>query len=80
MLMTNADADADELGLPYVRAMSGTGHDAQEMSAIYPTAMVSVAGENGGISHTPYDYSNPDACAKGTDMLVNAVLLLAGQP
>jgi len=73
-------ATADDLGLPYVRTMSGAGHDAQEISAICPTAMVFVAGENGGISHSPREYSNPDACANGTDLLANAVLRLADQP
>jgi N-carbamoyl-L-amino-acid hydrolase len=73
-------ATADDLGLPYVRVMSGAGHDAQEIAAICPTAMVFVAGENGGISHTPREYSNPGACANGTDMLANAVLRLADQP
>jgi len=58
---------ADDLGLPYVSAMSGAGHDAQEISAICPTAMVFVAGEYGGISHTPREYSN-------------AALRLADQP
>ena len=70
---------ADDLGLPHVRAMSGAGHDAQEIAAICPTAMVFVAGENGGISHTPREYSNPDACANGTDVLANAVLRLANR-
>jgi N-carbamoyl-L-amino-acid hydrolase len=70
---------ADDLGLPYVRAMSGAGHDAQEISAICPTAMVFVAGEHGGISHTPQEYSNPAACGNGTDVLANAVLRLANQ-
>ncbi|MGH3283264.1 MAG: M20 family metallo-hydrolase [Streptosporangiaceae bacterium] len=73
-------ATADDLGLPYVGAMSGAGHDAQEIAAICPTAMVFVAGENDGISHTPREYSNPDACANGTDVLANAVLRLADQP
>jgi len=63
-----------------VRAMSGAGHDAQEISAICPTAMVFVAGENGGISHTPREYSTPGACANRTDVLANAVLRLADQP
>lgn len=72
-------ATADDLGLPYVRAMSGAGHDAQEIAAICPTAMVFVAGENGGISHTPQEYSNPNACGNGTDVLANAVLRLADQ-
>jgi N-carbamoyl-L-amino-acid hydrolase len=73
-------ATADDLGLPYVRAMSGAGHDAQEISAICPTAMVFVAGEYGGISHTPREYSNPTACGDGVDLLANAILRLASQP
>jgi N-carbamoyl-L-amino-acid hydrolase len=73
-------ATVDDLGLPHVHAMSGAGHDAQEISAICPTAMVFVAGENGGISRIPREYSNPDACANGTDVLANTVLRLADQP
>jgi len=71
---------AQQLGHRYVRAMSGAGHDAQEIAAICPTAMVFVRGENGGISHTPREYSTPDACGDGTDVLANAVLRLANQP
>jgi len=71
---------ADELGLRYARTMSGAGHDAQEIAAICPTAMVFVAGEHGGISHTPREHSTTDACGDGTDVLANAVLRLADQP
>ena len=72
-------ATADDLSLPFVRVMSGAGHDAQEIAAICPTAMVFVAGEYDGISHTPREYSNPDACGNGIDVLANAVLRLANQ-
>ena len=71
---------ARDLSLPFVRVMSGAGHDAQEIAAICPAAMVFVAGEHGGISHTPREYSNPDACGNGIDVLANAVLGLADQP
>jgi N-carbamoyl-L-amino-acid hydrolase len=70
-------AAADRLGLPYVTAMSGAGHDAQEIAATCPAAMVFVAGEHGGISHTPREYSRPDACGNGADVLANTVLALA---
>jgi beta-ureidopropionase / N-carbamoyl-L-amino-acid hydrolase len=76
---TTLTKTAEALGLPYVSAMSGAGHDAQELAAICPTAMVFVAGENGGISHTPREYSNPTACGNGTDVLANAVLTLANE-
>lgn len=68
---------ADRLGLPHVTTMSGAGHDAQEIAATCPTAMVFVAGEYDGISHTPREYSRPDACGNGADVLANAVLALA---
>ena len=71
-------AAADRLGLPYVTAMSGAGHDAQEIAATCPTAMVFVAGEHGGISHTPREFSRPEACGNGADVLANAALALAG--
>ena len=70
---------ADDLGLGYVSAMSGAGHDAQEIAATCPTAMIFVAGQYGGISHTPREYSSPAACGSGTDVLANAVLRLASQ-
>jgi N-carbamoyl-L-amino-acid hydrolase len=71
---------ARDLGLPFVRVMSGAGHDAQEIAAICATAMVFVAGEHGGISHTPREYSTPEACGNGIDVLANAVRRLADQP
>ncbi len=71
---------AEDLGLPYVRAMSGAGHDAQEIAAICPAAMVFVAGEHGGISHTPREYSNPQACTHGVTLLAHAVRRLADEP
>jgi N-carbamoyl-L-amino-acid hydrolase len=70
-------ATADDLGLPFVRTMSGAGHDAQEIAALCPTAMVFVAGEHGGGSHTPRELSSRTACASGVTLLANAVLRLA---
>jgi len=70
-------AAAERLGQPYVRAMSGAGHDAQEIAATCPAAMIFVAGEYGGISHTPREYSRPDAFGNGADVLANAVRSLA---
>ena len=37
------------------------------------------AGEYGGISHTPREYSNPQACAQGTNLLANTVVRLANE-
>jgi beta-ureidopropionase / N-carbamoyl-L-amino-acid hydrolase len=73
-------ATAKDLELGYVHTMSGAGHDTREIAAICPTAMVFVASEYGGISHTPREYSNPRACAKATNLLANAVVRLANEP
>ena len=78
--MMSASVNQISPQLEEASAMSGAGHDAQEISAICPTAIVFVAGEYGGISHTPREYSNPQACANGIDVLANAVLRLADQP
>jgi len=73
-----ADAAAD-LGLEQLSLLSGAGHDAQEMAAICPTAMVFVRGEYDGISHNPREYSTPEACARGIDVLAGTLLRLADE-
>jgi len=68
---------ASNLGYPTTRLMSGAGHDAQEMAAITPVAMVFVRGQYDGISHSPREYSTPEDCAAGITLLGNALLQLA---
>ncbi|MGW0710110.1 M20 family metallo-hydrolase [Streptomyces sp. NPDC002643] len=70
---------ADDHGLPYVSLLSGAGHDAQEIAALCPTAMIFVRGEYDGISHNPREYSTPEACAHGVDVLATTLLRLAEQ-
>ena len=69
--------EAASCGLAHQRIISGAGHDAQEMAAICPSAMVFVPGEYDGISHNPREYSTPEACARGVDILASVVLRLA---
>lgn len=69
---------AGELGHQTMRLMSGAGHDAQELAAVAPTAMVFVRGQYDGISHNPREFSTPEDCAAGVTVLANAVLRLAG--
>jgi acetylornithine deacetylase/succinyl-diaminopimelate desuccinylase-like protein len=70
----------DDLGLEHLSLMSGAGHDAQEIAAIAPAAMIFVRGESDGISHNPREYSTPEACARGVDVLATTVLRLADEP
>ncbi|MGP8304413.1 Zn-dependent hydrolase [Streptomyces inhibens] len=68
---------ADDHGLAHLSLLSGAGHDAQEIAALCPTAMIFVRGEYDGISHNPREYSTPEACAHGVDVLATALLRLA---
>ncbi len=67
---------ADVLGLSYVRMPSGAGHDAQNMAAICPSAMVFVPSV-GGLSHCPQEYTPDEDCVNGANVLLQAVLALA---
>jgi len=67
----------DEAQLTHQAIISGAGHDAQELSSLCPTAMIFVPGEYEGISHNPREYSTPEQCQRGIDVLLQAVLELA---
>ena len=65
------------LGLATERLPSGAGHDAQAMAAITNVAMIFVPSID-GISHSPMEFSTPQACAEGAQVLLD-LLLLADQ-
>lgn len=67
----------DHAGLSQSRLLSGAGHDAGEMASICPTAMIFVPGEFDGISHNPREYSTPEACANGVQVLTDVVRTLS---
>lgn len=69
--------EMDAAGLSHRRLISGAGHDAGEIAALAPTAMIFVPGEYDGISHNPREYSTPEACAAGVDILLAVVRRLA---
>ena len=70
---------ATDLGLVHESITSGAGHDAGEIAALCPAGMVFVPGLYEGISHNPREYSTPEACADGIDVLLQAVLDLANR-
>jgi len=72
-LMEVVAASAGALGLSSQRMQSGAGHDAQSMARIAPMAMIFVPSV-GGISHAPQEYTSPEDCAHGADLLLNAVI------
>ncbi|GHC15914.1 Zn-dependent hydrolase [Aidingimonas halophila] len=63
--------------IPYQRMMSGAGHDAVNVSRVAPTAMIFVPCRD-GISHNEAEYTSPEHCAAGTQVLLEAMLERAG--
>ncbi len=70
---------AGSLGFKNRRILSGAGHDAQEWSRICKTAMVFVPGEHDGISHNPREFSTPEQCANGINVMLGTLLALADE-
>jgi N-carbamoyl-L-amino-acid hydrolase len=68
---------SESLGIRSQRMISGAGHDAQLMTRICPTAMIFIP-SIGGISHSPYESSSPEALADGGNVLLHALLSFAG--
>lgn len=54
------------------------GHDAIAIAPVVPTAMIFVPSRD-GLSHNEREYTDPAACAAGTDVLLHAVLAKAGR-
>ncbi|MCI0846552.1 MAG: M20/M25/M40 family metallo-hydrolase, partial [Chloroflexi bacterium] len=65
---------AEASGLTWERLPSGAGHDAQAIAAITQAAMIFVP-SLAGISHSPQEYTKPEDCANGAQVLLNLLLL-----
>ncbi len=66
-------AGAAAAGFPTRDMISGAGHDACYVSRAAPTTMIFVPCA-GGISHNEAESTEPDECAAGAQVLLNAVL------
>ncbi|MFB3855124.1 MAG: Zn-dependent hydrolase [Vicinamibacterales bacterium] len=71
------EESAAVLGYRSRRMMSGAGHDAQIISARWPAAMIFVP-SRGGVSHNVQEYTSPSELAAGANVLLHAMLRLAG--
>lgn len=67
------DSNSDLLGDWGKYMTSGAGHDSVHTSKRCPTAMIFVPCRD-GISHNPREYSSPEACDDGTNVLFGAIL------
>ena len=52
---------------------SGAGHDAMNMATLCPMAMLFVPSQK-GVSHSPDEYTAPQDCVNGTQVLLRALL------
>jgi N-carbamoyl-L-amino-acid hydrolase len=66
---------AASLGLTHRRMPSGAGHDAQEIFHVAPIGMIFVPSQ-GGISHSPREYTTPTDIANGADVLLRTLLAI----
>ena len=77
-VMTGAiAAAADRLSLPHRPMVSGAGHDAFHLATVVPTAMIFVPCKD-GVSHNELESAKPEECAAGANVLLHAVLAVAG--
>jgi acetylornithine deacetylase/succinyl-diaminopimelate desuccinylase-like protein len=67
-------AAIDEVGSEQIMDMkSGAGHDAAWTSKVVKSSMIFVPSKD-GISHNPNEYTSPEDCALGAQVLLQAVL------
>jgi len=64
-------------GLSAKRLWAGAGHDAKYMADRYPAGMIFVPSKD-GLSHNEAEWTPPEDCVRGTAVLLDAVLALAG--
>ena len=65
-----------ELGITELQMPSGAGHDAMQIVNLCPIGMIFIRSQN-GISHHPAEWSTPEDCAQGAQVLYQSVLKLA---
>jgi allantoate deiminase len=69
---------ADRERASHTRMASGGGHDAMVLAAHVPAAMLFVPCRD-GISHSPKEYVDPEACERGVRVLARALELTTSQ-
>ncbi|WP_439135476.1 Zn-dependent hydrolase [Pseudomaricurvus sp.] len=73
----NVEIAAKKLGYSHMDIFAGAGHDACYMADIVPSGMVFTPCEN-GISHNEIEFTTPEQCEAGCNVLMHAMLEVAG--
>ncbi len=68
---------AVQRGFPHCDMISGAGHDAMNVAAVVPTAMIFVPCRE-GISHNEAEFASPEDLAAGANVLLDTILSKAG--
>jgi N-carbamoyl-L-amino-acid hydrolase len=76
LMATIADV-CQQLDLSYDYLPSRAGHDAQEMGRFTDMAMIFVPSRD-GISHSEEEYTSPEQCAQGAEVLLQTLLAMDG--
>ncbi len=71
-LQAHVLASAHARGLKAVSMPSWAGHDAKILAPHLPAAMIFVP-SHGGISHSPDEYTSPEQCASGAQLLLDTI-------
>ncbi len=77
-LQQSINASAQALGFTTKFMQSGAGHDSQHIAQIVPAAMIFIPSQ-GGISHSPKEFSTATDMANGTNVLMQTILAVDKQ-
>ena len=64
-----------ERKLPYMRLMSGAGHDSQNFRGVCPCSMIFVRSKD-GYSHRKEEFTSKEDCVNGANVLLDMIRLL----
>jgi len=76
-LVDTVERAAQDLGYAHRRITSGAGHDACNLAAVMPAAMIFVPCKD-GVSHNELEDATQADCTAGANVLLHTVLALAG--
>jgi len=74
-IQTAIEQTCEEMGFSYCHLPSRASHDAQEMGLITDMGMIFVPSQ-AGISHAEDEYTSPEECAQGVNMLLKTLIRL----
>lgn len=74
-IQEEVQAACDKLGISFCAMPSGAGHDAQSMAKVWPTGMIFVPSQ-GGISHSPQEFTRQEDIENGANVLLQTILAL----